>query len=108
MNPVAGLKMERASIRSMSFLRRRLVRIDCMSHRGQNRTRLCYSSARSTWRVKRNRLFDITIVLAFAALFVAWTVLLLRPIPPAAVRAVGGHHVSFWIGKTLHVGVYCC
>ncbi len=58
--------------------------------------------------MKRNRLFDTILVLAWATLFVAWTVVLLRPVPPAAVQAVGGHHVSFWVGKTLHVGVYCC
>src|SRR5260221_7876568 len=56
----------------------------------------------------QNRILKTIFVLAWATLFVGWTVALLRPIPVAAVQAVGGREHSFWFGKTLHVGVYCC
>jgi len=46
------------------------------------------------------------IALFWLVLFCAWTAALLRPIPPDAVQAVGGDDYSFWLGKTLHVGVY--
>jgi len=54
------------------------------------------------------QLFDWVRVLAWAGLLVAWTVALLRPVPAEAVHAVGGPEPSFWLGKTLHVGVYAC
>jgi VanZ family protein len=56
----------------------------------------------------QNRNLKTIFVLAWAALFIAWTVALLRPIPAAAVHAISGTVHPFWFGKTLHVGVYCC
>ncbi|MFL5338851.1 MAG: VanZ family protein [Gemmataceae bacterium] len=50
--------------------------------------------------------YRVAIVVVWAALFIAWTVALLRPIPQQVVHAVGGAQPSFWIAKTLHVSVY--
>ena len=47
-----------------------------------------------------------TAIVLWSGLFVAWTVMLLVPVPPSAVTAVGGATNSFWLGKTLHVSVY--
>jgi hypothetical protein len=47
-----------------------------------------------------------TIVLLWVGLFIAWTVLLLVPVPSEAVRVVGGPKNSFWVSKILHVSVY--
>lgn len=42
----------------------------------------------------------------WAGLLAPWTWALLVPIPQKTVQAVGGASISFWIGKTLHIGVY--
>lgn len=42
----------------------------------------------------------------WAGLLAPWTWVLLVPIPQKTVQAVGGASISFWIGKTLHIGVY--
>jgi hypothetical protein len=39
-------------------------------------------------------------------LLVPWTWALLTPIPGEVVQRVGGDGMSFWISKTLHIGVY--
>lgn len=41
----------------------------------------------------------------WGAVLIAWTWLLLIPIPDSA-KQLGGPDLTFWIGKGLHVGVY--
>ena len=50
--------------------------------------------------------WNATKIVAWTLVFIGWTVSLLRPIPPAAVEAVGGPEPSFWFAKCLHVSVY--
>lgn len=45
-------------------------------------------------------------VLLWAGLLVPWTWALLVPVPPRAVRAVGGATASFYVSKALHMSVY--
>src|SRR5262245_15802549 len=45
-------------------------------------------------------------VAVWLVLLAAWTRALLTPVPPGAVKALGGSDSAFWFGKTLHVGVY--
>ena len=42
----------------------------------------------------------------WSAGLLVWTVLLLLPVSPRAVEAVGGPDHAFAVGKSLHVGVY--
>ena len=50
--------------------------------------------------------WNVTKIVVWTAVFVGWTVSLLRPIPPGAVEAMGGPEPSFWFAKCLHVSVY--
>ena len=54
----------------------------------------------------RFRLDHVVRYLLWAGLLVPWTWVLLIPVPPAAVKAVGGSDMSFILSKTLHFGVY--
>jgi hypothetical protein len=52
------------------------------------------------------KLSHVLRILLWAGLLVPWTWALLTPVPPHAVRAVGGATASFYFGKALHLGVY--
>lgn len=44
--------------------------------------------------------------IGWSGVLLVWTVLLLLPVSPHAVEAVGGPDNAFAVGKSLHVGVY--
>lgn len=56
--------------------------------------------------ILRARWFRVVRMVVCLGLLAAWTKALLTPIPPGAVKALGGDTFAFWFGKTLHVGVY--
>lgn len=54
----------------------------------------------------RPRWLNLAIAWVWAGLFISWTGALLSPVPPEAVKALGGSGNAFTFGKTLHVSVY--
>ncbi|HLW66304.1 MAG TPA: VanZ family protein, partial [Gemmataceae bacterium] len=49
---------------------------------------------------------QVAMLVVWTAVFICWTISLLRPIPKSAVEAIGGPERSFWFAKCVHVSAY--